>query len=203
MPVFDPNNPNDKVALAAFSSNHFYADTRNPLLKEDNTMTSKLKNIATLALIIFCLGAVLFLTIRAVSVLSNPTSNGIITIPSWGEGVLLCGDKHNKVTEGDNHYWNDVYGAWTVNAGHMDDIELDELKYVATFTCPYNTKGIRGIATHDHFFTNDGKEIKFHAVQIVEEGVDISNGGLKTADAELEQHMRYVCDHDFNAILRK
>jgi len=194
------------AAAAIFSSNHYYPPTTgNPLLKE-HTM---FKNILPPALLILCLGMGLFVVIRAVVAFTNPMANGIIAIPDWEHGVLICGDNATeeptspiKVHAGGDDYgliWSDAFGTWTVNEGHMSDIQLYKLKSVAKFTCPLNRGGLT--ASHNHFITNNGYDVSLYGVQDSNEGRE-EEGFMVTDDQGVQDHT-FQCDGDFNVILVK
>ena len=153
-----------------------------------------------------------FMAFRVMMVADNPYGNGIIGVPNYEHAVLICGDKHNEVTKavadvgsGElNHYWNDQYGAWTVNAGHINDPEIEVLKEIATYSCGYKVaerpwyQRFMGVAGHNHFIAGaEIGKIHFHGYQQCEDE-DVSDGCMFTTG--LKEHME-SCDHDFNTIL--
>ena len=148
---------------------------------------------------------VIFFLANTTRLLINPIPSGIIAINEWPHGVLLCGDKHTTITSAvanagsgvSNHYLQDHYGAWTINAGHLDDPELKELERVVSFTCAYNYNKKR--RTHNHLITNDGSKVEFKGMQLA---ID-TEGQLMMNEDELANHLDNDCDGNFNVILVK
>jgi len=202
----DPKPPFDSAASRHSLNQHIHSPPTNPLMSQkENTFMRTFISRTLIALAILIGG--IFIG-RAVTTFTNPMGNGIIAIPTWGHGILLCGEEATETeivteVEGATLITN-KWGKWTINTGHLQDPQFDELKRVATFACPY--KGDGGlVATHNHFIKNDGDKVIFWSVQESPDNgtLDIAVGIEVGAFTRVNNTRNHDCDYDFNIILVK
>ena len=72
--------------------------------------------------------------------LANPHDNGIVLLPEYSEAVALCEyndlrDEEMMTQEGEWHMWAEKGILYTVNYGHLNDPQINELKKLATSVC--------------------------------------------------------------------
>lgn len=81
-------------------------------------------------------------TLVMVSIMSSP--EGIVTLDGWRHGVAICGEAEKdfplETQEGEYHMWAEDGILYTVNYGHMQDDEVEQLKFWAAHECAQFSK---------------------------------------------------------------
>lgn len=92
-----------------------------------------------LVLIMLAIVAVTAFTVRIYKVAQDPAKYGIIMLEGWEHGVALCqGDEPDEemvTQEGEFHMWQKDGIMYTINYGHVDEVEVQMLVASAFLEC--------------------------------------------------------------------
>lgn len=82
---------------------------------------------------------ILLFTVRLYKVALDPAKYGIITLEGWEHGVALCQadepDEEMFTQEDEFHVWQEDGIFYTINYGHIDEVEVQILRAAATYEC--------------------------------------------------------------------